>query len=180
MPTPATSPREAIIQAARTWAKDLLSLVDNQVLAQPQGDSHGPAVDHPRLVVFVSPGTSELMTHERNYRRGGDPESHEDVRRMAYSGTLSIEGYGDEAEEWLQTLALFTDLFPEDVASIQGQLAYVDVTVPDEDGRLERIQRADYLIEYVVERSVSVVEALSFNATVTLDGEDHVFTGVIE
>lgn len=176
MPVP-NSKREQIIQAARTWATDVLSLADapNQIIPQAQGEDSGEAPNNDYMVVFFEAIGGDIGPPEHYHLL--DDGSPVAVRRLHKTGTLSIQGYGDSCEEWLETLQMFTDLFPEEAGVLARVLAIVDVTVENEERVLERIQRVDFLIEYHVEAARTVVAATTAVIDLTIDGQTTTITG---
>lgn len=172
MATP-TGKREQLIQAARTWAKTLLGLTDSQVIPQMQGDDHGPAPEGSYLVVMLSSFGTDTGTVAIVY----DQATSKEKRRAPRTATLNMYGYGDEAEDWLQTLAMFSDHYPEEAGSLQRVLAHTDVSIPNEENQFERIQRLDLLLEYHDEAEIDFTPALTYELTVTDDEGDSTHTG---
>jgi len=93
--------RKDIIQAGRTWAKQVLSLTDDDVI--PAYDD-GPRPDLPYLMINAGPQAVPIGKADKVYDT--DSGTPREAVEQAYATTLSVNGYGAETSDWLADMHL--------------------------------------------------------------------------
>jgi hypothetical protein len=96
---------EEIIQAVRAWHKLALGLTDAQIIP---ADDKGPRPTPPYLTVKVTTPGIDIGTAERlDGVDGGSPTL---TIRQLRRAVVSVQGFGDDAIEWLDYAGLALDL----------------------------------------------------------------------
>jgi hypothetical protein len=138
--------RGDILQAVRGWLKAASSLTDAQVIP---ADDIGPRPALPYLTVKVVVADLPVGEDETRYALNGDDDPTVTVHGTR-RGTVSVQGYGAAAEEWLVTARLALRL-----PTIQATLNTAGLTV----------------VPIGAPRDVAVVLDTSFEARVVWDLE---------
>ena len=102
-----TDVREEAIQAARSWAKRVLNLTDDQVIPQAYGRDDVPPPAPPYIVVSFREGTTVGVDEdfEEQQPDGSVLQYTQGFRR----GTLRLEAVGAIGYQYLEQLRLRTD-----------------------------------------------------------------------
>lgn len=165
--------REDILQGVRTWLKSSESLTDAQVIP---ADDDGPRPPLPYVTVKVLMADEEIGEDE--LIEGLDGDSLPEVKvRGERRATVSVQGFGTAAQEWLSS-ALLKRRLP----SIQNVLIGVGLTL----NPLSSLRDISRLLDTAIEARVALdldvtyrlesdteseTEALSVVSTLTFDGE---------
>lgn len=89
------STREAIIQSVRAWLKSSCSLNDQQVIVSLDDGSAGKGGPRPAKPYL----TVRVLVHDEVV---GHDETVNDFASGQRTGTLSLQGFGNQTEAWLE------------------------------------------------------------------------------
>lgn len=135
--------RNTLIQAVRTWAKDALSLTDEQIVPVMRGSSDKfMRLPLPYLTVNL---TSFDTENGVDWVRHDDTATEHRGNRFA---TVRLTGYGEGADDWLIQLGMLTGQYPEDFGSlINLSGAVMDVSQPVGE-HIEHQYVRDFRLDY--------------------------------
>lgn len=157
MPDP--SVREQLLQAARSWVKATLTLSDAKVRL-PMREEKAPRGELPYYVV-------DLVSFDRTQGVDEFLDKTDGVRtdKGQREATLRIVGYGEDAEEGLQTLGLLSHRFPDE-AYCRSLSPVIDISAIESTTWEHRYSK-DFALTYtIIHDSTAAPGAESFHVTV--------------
>lgn len=161
-----TTARERLLQASRTWIKDVLGLPDGKVILA-QREEKSPRIPLPFYMVNLVSFDLERGVDEWEERLDGTRTD-----RGNREATLRVTGFGSDAEEGLTVLGLLTHEFPTE-ASCRTLGPLLDISSIESTTWEPRFVK-DFTLSYAVEydrtgRNSIVVNADQFKVDINED-----------
>lgn len=141
--------REELLQSYRSWIKSVLGLSDSQVIIHQRGGL-GPRPPLPFISVHMPNFDNPKGVDEKFLLDDGTT-----IYKGNRTGTLAVNGYGDDTEEWLSTLGAKVSRYDGPSSIVNQGSTVTDVSLQMNKAEFE----SKYIKEFPVEYAIRIVEA---------------------